>query len=311
MQLLLTGAYSYSDEQFQELKGMGFEVFFVQDERIPLHEQDLCFEVADIDAVVCNGLFLHNSIDIFKNLKFIQLTSAGLDRVPLDKIRARGIELRNARGVYSIPMAEYAVCGVLQLLKHARRFSQAQCAHEWRKDRTLGELHGRQILVLGCGSVGTECAKRFNAFGCDVVGVDLCPRQDDQNYVRMVGLDSLDEELANADVIVVTVPLTDETRNMIDARRLALCKQGCIVVNIARGGIIDEPALEQSLESGRVTGAILDVFQNEPLAPESPLWGHDNVIITPHNSFVGEGNKSRLWNIIESNCRKFLRSSNG
>src|SRR5690606_16220867 len=117
MKLLLTGAFKYSEEQLDSLKSLGYEILFIQDERVPLE-----VDVSDVDAVVCNGLFLYNDIKKFKNLKFIQLTSAGLDRVPLDYIKDQGIKIFNARGVYSVPMAEWVVLKILEIYKKSRKF---------------------------------------------------------------------------------------------------------------------------------------------------------------------------------------------
>lgn len=113
------------------------------------------------------------SIEKFKNLRYIQLTSAGYDRVPLDYVKEHQIEIHNARGVYSIPMAEFAISGVLQLYKQARFFDNNQKNHQWIKHRGLLELNEKTVCIVGCGSVGTECAKHFAAFGCQVVGIDL------------------------------------------------------------------------------------------------------------------------------------------
>ena len=159
----------------------------------------------------------------------------------------------------------------------------------------MQELFGKRILIIGCGSVGTECAKRFKAFGCEVVGVDVIHRMD-ENYSCMVGLEMLDEQLADADVIVLTLPLTYETRGLIDGKRLSLIKKNGILVNIARGAIIDQKALEEWEGI-----AILDVFEDEPLNRSSSLWKAENFLLTPHNSFVGEYNINRLNKVIINN----------
>ena len=300
MNLLLTGANKYSGEQIRELARIGFEITFVQDERIPLKEQGV--DPSIIDAVVCNALFLHNDIDEFTNLKLIQLTSAGLDRVPLEKIKERGIDIYNARGVYSIPMAEFALCGVLQLYKKSGSFSASQNSKEWKKEREIKELFGKNVCVVGCGSVGTECAKRFIAFGCNVTGVDIVPREN-EFYSEMVSLEVLDKVLGKSDVVVLTLPLTTDTRNLFDKKMFEKMKKGAVLVNIARGAIVSESALINTLKD-KLFGAVLDVFEQEPLSDESPLWSMDNVILTPHNSFVGEGNSERLFNVIYENLKR-------
>ena len=297
MNLLVTGAWIGAKEHIPAIEAMGHRIEFLQWETDPLP----C-DAAWVEGVICNSLFLHHPIGEYPNLRYIQLISAGLDRVDLGYVEAHGIELHNARGVYSVPMAEFAVGGVLQLYKQAKTFYENQKARIWEKRRDLPELFGKTVTVLGCGSVGTECAKRFRAFGCRVLGVDLYPRQD-ENYDEMQPLSGLDRVLSETDVLVLTVPLTDETRGLIGADRLAEIKPGAVLVNIARGPIVDEPALIDALQSGRLSGAVLDVFEAEPLPADSPLWAMDNVVLTPHNSFAGEGNGARMKALIFANLK--------
>ncbi|MBQ1893327.1 MAG: hydroxyacid dehydrogenase, partial [Clostridia bacterium] len=246
MNLLITGAWAGAKDHIGEIEALGHTVRFMQQEKDPLPcEPDWA------EGVVCNGLFLYHRMEEFKNLRFIQLTSAGFDRVDMDYVNAQGIEIHNARGVYSIPMAEFAVSGVLELYKQARFFLENQQARRWEKHRGLLELFGRAVTIVGCGSVGTECAKRFKAFGCRVTGVDIAPRRDDA-YDAMLPIEKLDEALPASDVLVLTVPLTKATERLIDARRLELMKDAAVVVNISRGKVIDETALAEKLRTRRL-----------------------------------------------------------
>ena len=295
MNLLITGAWTGAKDHIGEIEALGHTVRFMQQEKDPLPcEPDWA------EGVVCNGLFLYHRMEEFKNLRFIQLTSAGFDRVDMELVAARGIEIHNARGVYSIPMAEFAVSGVLELYKQARFFLENQQARRWEKHRGLLELFGRAVTIVGCGSVGTECAKRFKAFGCRVTGVDIAPRRDDA-YDAMLPIEKLDEALPASDVLVLTVPLTKATERLIDARRLELMKDAAVVVNISRGKVIDETALAEKLRTRRLMGAVLDVFETEPLPASSPLWDLPNAILSPHNSFVGDGNGERMDAIVRNN----------
>lgn len=295
MNLLVTGAWQYTKNYFNEIEMLGHKVLFMQQEK-----DELPCEYSWVEGVICNGLFLYHAIEKFVNLKYIQLTSAGLDRVPIDYVNAHGIELHNAKGVYSVPMAEFAVCGILQLYKQSRFFTENQKAHKWEKHRGLLELYGKNVCIVGCGSVGTECAKRFKAFGCNIVGIDLFPRAD-ENYSEIFPLESLDEFLPKVDVLVLTLPLTEETKYLIKTERLRKLKSNAVIVNIARGAIIDIEALVEILPE--IGGAVLDVFEDEPLGEDSPLWDMENVILTPHNSFVSDGNKERLANLIIENIK--------
>lgn len=295
MNLLVTGAWSDGKNCISELEAMGHSVCFMQFEK-----DDLPCPYDWVEGVIGNGLFLTHPIEKFPNLRYIQLTSAGFDRVDMDYVRAHEIEIHNARGVYSIPMAEFALCGVLQLYKQAAFFRENQKQHLWEKHRGLMELADKTVLIVGCGSVGNECAKRFKAFDCKIIGVDLFPREDSM-YSEILPLDKLDEALTQADIVVLTLPLTEQTKHLMNEERFSLLKDGATLVNIARGAIIDTNALLNHID--RLTGAVLDVFEEEPLSTDSSLWNKQNIILTPHNSFVGEGNGERLRSIILSNLR--------
>ena len=212
-----------------------------------------------------------------------------------DYISNHNIILHNARGVYSTPMAEFAIAGVLAIYKGLYKFKDQQKNHQWQKNRELRELTGKNVLIIGCGSVGTECAKRFKAFGCEITGADIRP-QCSEYFKSIHPISELDNLLPTADILILTVPLTNETTKLITGERLSELKEGAILINISRGAVIDQKALEAW--NGL---AILDVFEEEPLKEDSYLWEKDNWIITPHNSFVSNRNEQRLNNVILRN----------
>ena len=347
MRLLVTSALGGDETRLAELRALGHDVLFLQDERGPLPEG-----ARDVDGVVCNALFLHHDVAEFPNLRFVQLTSAGLDRAPVDAFAARGVALFNARGVYSIPLAEWLVMQLLQVTKRARFFLRNQDERRWQKARDLTELAGRTACIVGFGDVGREVAKRLRAFDVRIVAVDAAPIDsplaDEATGVDAVGRalaaadfvvltvpltpdtrhliddaaptvmkpdavpvnvsrvgvideDALGSALAAADFVVLTVPLTPDTRHLIDDAALTLMKPDAVLVNVSRGGVIDEVALVRALESGRFAGVALDVFEHEPLDPASPLWGFERVLITPHNSFVSDRTPERLFRLVLTN----------
>ena len=299
MKLLITGAFTYTDNQIEFFKELGFDVIFVQNEC-----EQIPFPVDDIDAVICNGLFLYNDISAFTSLKFIQLLSAGLDRVPLDYITENKIKLYNARGVYSVPMAEFALCGILQLYKRSRFFLENQKAHIWKKQRDLNELSGKKALIIGAGSIGCEVAKRFKAFDVEVTGIDIVAIKSEYFNV-VLDLKNLDEELKKADIVVLTLPLTKDNMGFFDKSKFSLMKNSAVFVNIARGALVNEQDLINALNSNAIGGAVLDVFEQEPFDGNSPLWNMENVILTPHNSFIGENNGKRMFELIIKNLEDF------
>lgn len=284
MNLLITGAWGDAQKYIDQIEAMGHKVRFMQWEK-----DELPCDASWVEGVICNGLFLHHPISSFPNLKYIQLTSAGFDRVDLEEIKKRKIEIHNAKGVYSTPMAEFAVAGVLSLFKRLDEFRDQQNRHEWRKIREIWELAGKRVVIVGCGDVGVQCAKRFKAFDCEVIGVNRTVR-DIEWFDRVVGLESLDNELEKADIVIVTIALTEATRGLVKARRV---KPEGVLVNISRGGTVDLTDAKCQL--------ILDVFENEPLDENDPLWS--TATISPHNSFVSENNADRLSNLIIQNLK--------
>lgn len=300
MRLLITGAWQGAQEHGDELRAMGHELAFLQQER-----DELPVDPDWVEGVIGNSFFLYHPIQDYVNLKYIQILSAGLDRVPVDEVKRRGITLKNARGVYSGPMAEHAVWAVLTIYRQRAYYMNNQAGHVWNKLRFIPELAGKTVCVLGCGSVGTACAGRFGGMGCRVIGVNRTPREDPA-FEKIFSFGEMAQALGMADVVVVTLPLNGETRYLMNAGRLAQMKEGAILVNIARGPLVDTAALLDALD-GRLAGAALDVFETEPLPADSPLWERPDLLLTPHNSFIGEHNAERLNALVMGNLRKESR----
>ena len=323
MNIIITGAWQEAKNYINRIEEMGHKVYFQQweqDELPCIHDS--------IEGVITNNLFQHHPVENFPKLRYVQITSAGLDRQPIDYFKKHQITVHNARGVYSIPMAEYALAGVLSLYKKQAVFMKSQKNHIWEKQRDLTELYGKTVCIIGCGSVGTECAKRFRAFGCHVTGLDTekmvrsfqeyrhNKSETDRSaslfdhsykkhfdyYENIKPLPVLKEEVQAADIIILSVPLTNKTRHLINSDIIKCLKPNSILINISRGAVVDTELLIQALaDPERKLRAVLDVFEEEPLDSNSLLWGMENVIITPHNSFVGEKNQDRLSRLILKN----------
>ena len=294
MKTLVTGALGASGEQLDMLRAVGLEIVLHPDERKPVEHPE------EFEAVICNGLFLYNDISEFTGLKFVQLTSAGTDRVPEEYIKSHGIELCNAAGVYSAPMAEWTIMRILELYKNAARLYKNQGLRHWEKDRSWRELSGKTACIVGYGEYGAQTAKRLKAFDVYVLAVNRTVKKSawaDEFYP----LEKLDSCLQRADIVILAAALTEKTRNLMNSTRLNSMKSGAIIINAARGGLVDEAALLAALESGQLAGAALDVFESEPVSDSSRLWDTPNLIISPHNSFVGEWNKKRLFELIIKN----------
>lgn len=305
MKLLITGAFNPTAEQKLNIKKLGCEIMFHKMENEPLSD-----EMFTADAIICNGLFLHNDLDKFPNLKFIQLTSAGLDRVPFERMEEKGIKIFNARGVYSIPMAEWTLAGVLSLYKHINSFYSNQQKREWVKDRSVKELSGSTVCIVGCGSVGCECAKMWKPFANKFIAVDIVKPQCDL-FDAYYTINNVSQAINNADVVILTLPLTKDTKNLFNGDLISQLKNDAILVNIARGAVVDEEALIMALKENKIGGAVLDVFNIEPLDESSPLWDMENVVITPHNSFASPKNNERLYKVAYNNLEEFIKGDEG
>lgn len=300
MNLLITGAFAYTPAQIESLKGLGLDVYFMQQE-----SEALPIAAEKVDAVVCNGLFLHHPLSEFTNLRYIQLTSAGFDRVPMQEVEARGIVIKNARGVYSIPLAEWTVCKVLDIYKGTAFALDCQKEHRWEKNRKMREITSKRVAILGAGNVGSEVAKRFRVFGAEVTGYDIAVFENETfNQIKLISDFTSDASIY--DIIVATLPLTPLTKGFIGQRILDNLKEDAVFVNIARGAVVDTEALIDVLTCRSDVTAILDVFEHEPLSPDSKLWNMPNVIVSPHNSFVSDCNNVRMFESIVNNLKGYL-----
>ena len=296
MNLLITGAWKPTEQQLAEIKALGYSIVIMEDET-----GELPCEAAVIDAVICNNLFAHHSIERFSSLRYIQLTSAGYDRAPLEYIQKNGIEIYNALGVYSVPIAEFALSLVLQIYKQSDFFAKNTIDKKWQKHRGLRELNGKTVCIVGCGSIGKQCAKLFHCFGCRVIGVNrtITPQE---YFQKIMPLKQLSEAVSESDVVILSVALTNETKHLINSSVFRNFKENTVQVNVSRGAVVHTDALIQTLQDKNIYAA-LDVFETEPLPHNSPLWEMENVILTPHNSFVSDGNAQRMFDVIFNNLR--------
>ncbi|GAB2571389.1 D-2-hydroxyacid dehydrogenase [Microlunatus antarcticus] len=240
-------------------------------------------------------------------LRWVQATSAGIGgfvaRTGLDQTP---ITFTTAAGVHAVPLAEFALTGVLDLAKGIPHLRAQQAAHRWERYAT-SSVRGRRAVVVGLGSIGRETCRLLDAVGLDVVGVGRPGRTYDVPAgVRVVSTDALDEVLPSAEVVVLATPLTDETTGLLSRARIEGLPAGAIVVNVARGQVVDEAALIEALTSGHLGGAALDVFEVEPLPASSPLWDLPNVIVSPHSASTLVSENAALVDLFVDNLRRYL-----
>lgn len=291
--------YNYGLENMNSIKELGYEVLVVKENEIENSD-----EVNDSEILVCYDPFNRLNLSKMHNLKWIQLSSAGINQLPIDITQNKGIKVSNNRGGYSIPIGEWIVLKILEMLKKSSSLYRNQQLKKWKMDLSLLELCGKRVGFIGTGSIATEAAKRLQGFDVEILGVNT--RGTDVEYFnKCFSTEKIDDMLKVCDIVVVTIPYTEKTHHMIDENRFNSMKDGVFIVNIARGSIIDEKALISNIVNGKIRAAALDVFEEEPLSQDNPLWKFDNVIITPHNSWVSEEMSNRRFQLIYENLRRY------
>jgi phosphoglycerate dehydrogenase-like enzyme len=243
------------------------------------------------------------------NLRWLQTFNVGVDHPIFAELLGRGIRVTSAAGTSAVPIAQSAVTGLLMLSRGFPAWLQAQREHKWlqfRGSQGPADLSCQTLCVLGMGSIGTEIARLAQALGLTVIGIRRSPRQPSDPVAEMHPPSALAELLPRCDWLAIACPLTAETRRLVDAAMLARLPRGARVINIARGEIVDEAALVRALQDGHLAGAYLDVFEQEPLPAESPLWDLPNVIVTPHNCGASSGNEARILALFADNLERWL-----
>lgn len=224
---------------------------------------------------------MNRTIEAARDLKWMNTFFTGVDGLPLKLLAERGVLMTNGSGLNAITISEYVVMGILNIAKGYRQVVRAQDRHEWlREPPGRIELYGSKALILGAGAIGTLVEERLRAFQVDV----RVARRTADASGRTLAPDQWRARLGEFDWVIVTVPATDETHHLLGRAEFAAMKNTAVVLNIARGSIIDQAALTEALRSGQIGGAFLDVTDPEPLPADDPLWGLPNVHITMHLS---------------------------
>jgi len=276
--------------------------------------------LVDPDVEVIIGSRPPDDLGGVPKLRWIQVRSAGVNHLAADPPWRHGIAVTNARGVYSIPIGEYVTGMVLRVHQPLETWSADQLAHRWPDDDDLqlvSIVRGKTAVIAGYGSIGREVGRQLAALGLHIIAVKPRPevRVDTSFRVpgtgdpdgsipdRIVGDGELVAVAREADVLVVTMPLTEATRGVISRAVIDALPERAWFVNVARGALVDEDALLEALRDGRIAGAILDVFGEEPLPPDSPWWDAPRVIVTPHAS----GHTLRFFDeLVVENVRRYL-----
>jgi len=259
------------------------------------------------DAEVIFGGFNRDMFLASKKLKWVHVASAGVEAYLFPEFVNSQVILTNSSGVHRIPISEMAIAMMLMLAKRLHRFMRFQLEGKW--SRLLSdELAGKTVGILGLGDIGTETAWKAKCFGMRVLALNRRTKHRPTYVDEILGVEDLNYFLGELDYLVITVPLTKETRHMIGEKELKLMKPTAYIVNVSRGAVIDNAALTKALKEGWIAGAGLDVFEQEPLPEGSELWKLENVIITPH---VSGGTPHYAERAVEIFCRNLARYLDG
>jgi len=268
--------------------------------------------IGEADVLVISGLWKNSLLDRTRKLRFIQSIGAGTDQFPRDELTKRGIRLASARGVNARAVAEHAMALILALSRRLPEARDNQTRRVWRGmigDLTEreDELGGKSLLVVGLGDIGGRLARLAKAFDMRVVGLRRNPAAGRGVADTVHRMDALRSLLPETDFVALTCPLTTETEHLIDTEAFGRMKPSAYLVNIARGRVVDEPALVKALAAKRIAGAAIDVTADEPLAPSSPLWGMAQVLITPHTAGETRRYEDNVIEILRDNLERLWR----
>jgi phosphoglycerate dehydrogenase-like enzyme len=268
-------------------------------------------ELPDAD-VVLGWAVRQENFAVCRKLRWIHLTAAGVGTMLFPELVASDVIVTNARGLHAASMAEHAFGLMLALVRkiHLARDAQREARwtqmEQWADPPPFRELQGTTLGLVGMGAIGSAIAQRARAFGMKVLAVRRRPSRDSSNADTQWGPERLGDLCEQSDFVVLCAPLTPETRGMLNAEAIARMRPDAFVISLGRGAVIDEPALIAALSGGRIAGAGLDVFVEEPLPASSPLWSMPQVIVTPHVSGFGPRLWERAMEMFARNLRAFL-----
>jgi phosphoglycerate dehydrogenase-like enzyme len=274
--------------------------------RVLLDRAEVLFGIPDDTA---EGLAA--AVTGLPRLRWIHATSAGageqVRKAALPAEALKRVAITTSSGVHAVPLAEYAILGLLAVAKELPRFVEEQRAKAWPEvRRPLRELDGQTLFLVGLGDIGRETARLGKALGMRTVGFRRTQGPPPEWVDEVHGPERLAELAGRADAMVVSLPLTDQTAGLIDRATIDRLPASCIFVNVGRGGVVDEPALIDALRERRIAGAVLDVFATEPLPEDSPLWTLPNVLVTPHAAALSARENERIVQLFVDNLRRYL-----
>jgi len=262
----------------------------------------------DVEVMIIMNSTLKNiNIDKYKNLKWIQLLMAGYDNVDVKAYKEKGVLVSNARDIFSTSIAEDIFSKILFFNRNTKFYLESMKNQVWSPIKKEPEIYGSTISILGTGSIGQEVAKRMKAFGANRIlgfkNIHTSVPYFDEIYTGENGLETVIKE---ADYLIIALPLNDKTYHLIDKQKISWMKENAVLINVARGNIVDQDYLIEALKQKLIRAAGLDVTDPEPLPKTSELWNLDNVFITPHNASSSPYMKQRLYKMVIQNLSLYL-----
>ena len=263
--------------------------------------------------VAFTPFLLPDWVDGAPRLRWVHSSAAAVEGLlPLPALAQRGILVSNSRGVQAIAMAENVIGGLLVLARKYNRTLDAQHDHRWIQNDLIEDwpwlLHGKRMTIVGLGTIGMEVAKRAHAFGIGVTGIRRRTGEPKPEFVdRVLAPEQLTDALAGCDILVLSAPGVEATKRIVGREQLAMLPPAAVLVNVARGQVVDEAAMIDALRSGALGGAVLDVFEREPLPGDSPLWDLPNVVITPHSSGFRATHWDDVVELFADNLERYQR----
>lgn len=273
---------------------------------------ELKARAAEADVICVSMMWRNEILSAAPKLKFVQSISAGTDQYDRAAFQAKGVRLASAAGVNANAVAEHAMAMILSVERHIVSGRDNQAKAFWRPMLSEiatreAELTGRTMVIVGLGRIGSRLAHFAKAFDMRVIGVKRDPSIGGAGVDRIVATADLATVLPEADILVLACPLTPQTENLIDAKALAAMKPSALLVNVARGKVVDEDALTAALKAGRLRAAALDVTREEPLPASSPLWTMPNVLLTPHTAGETQAYEDNVIDILVENLDRLSR----
>lgn len=278
--MLLVTIDEFTDEQLRRLGEL-------DPERATHLERDLAnsrLSLEETEIWITYGFDVTpENLDRMPSVKWIQIFQSGVDHIPFGELKKRNIQLTNVKGIHGVPMSEYVMSMVLYVTRDMARFVRDQKQHVWNRNDLVDEVNGKSIAIFGAGTIGTEVAKKAKRFDMRVIGINTDGRVHEP-FDDMFTLADKNEVLAQSDFVVLLLPVTEETYHCIGLKELREMKREGYLINVGRGALVDTEALISELRKKTIRGAALDVFEEDPLPKDHPLWDMENVFITPHLS---------------------------